>query len=60
MSDRGDQATRFAHLRPLARCRTCGKPATEELYTGLNAQVGCYCTAHAKAALKKFKDRGMV
>lgn len=54
--DRGDQATRFAHLLPLGRCRTCFHPATEMLRSGLNAEIGLYCSRHAQAALKRFKE----
>lgn len=50
-----DQATQFAHLRALPRC-SCGRPATEQLYNGLNAPLGTYCDRHAKAALKAFKE----
>lgn len=49
------QATVMAHLRSLPRCRTCGGPAAEALYTGRNDLVAVYCSRHAKAALKAFK-----
>lgn len=51
------QAVAMAHLRPLPRC-SCGRPATEQLYSGVNAPMGCYCSRCAKAALKRFKERG--
>lgn len=50
------QAIDNAHLRPLPRC-TCGKPATQQMFNGLNAPAGVYCERHAKAALKQFKAR---
>ena len=50
-----DQARVRAHLRPLPRCGVCGKPATEQLYNGVNAPSGVYCSRHAQAALLKFK-----
>lgn len=49
------QAREMAHLRPLGRCRVCGAPATEELYTGLNEPVARYCSRHAMGALRAFK-----
>jgi hypothetical protein len=52
-----DQSRDFAHLRQLHHCRDCNAPATEELYSGLNAPVGTYCSRHAKAALKRFRER---
>ena len=55
MTPHPDQATSMAHLRPLPRC-SCGRPATEQLYNGLNAPAGVYCDRHAKAALKRFKE----
>lgn len=53
-----DQYRTMAHLRSLPRCRDCSAPASEELYTGLNASVGRYCSKHAKGALKRFKEGG--
>jgi hypothetical protein len=50
-----DQAVRYAHIRPLPRCRTCRAPATEAVYTGRNDLVGVYCRRHAAAALRRFK-----
>jgi hypothetical protein len=46
-----------AHLRELARCRTCGRPATQELYNAVNAPLGVYCSRHGKAALRAFETR---
>lgn len=44
-----------AHLRPLPVCPVCAKPATHELWTGLNAMIDRYCERHAKRALEIFK-----
>lgn len=44
-----------AHLRPLPKCRVCGKQATEALYNTRNAHLGDYCDAHAKAALRHYE-----
>lgn len=54
-----DQAYARAHLRPLPRCRECGKPATEQLYSGVNAPLGVYCSRHARAALRRFIQSGV-
>jgi len=40
-----------AHLRPLPRCQTCGKPATRMLHNSVNAPLGEYCDRHAAKAL---------
>lgn len=45
----------MAYLRPLPRCRDCGRPASEELCNDRNAPQGRYCTRHAKAALRRFE-----
>ena len=42
------------HLRPLPRCKTCGKPATQALHNTWNAHQGDYCDRHANAALRAF------
>jgi hypothetical protein len=47
-----------AHLRPLPKCRQCGAAASEQIYDGFNSPFGTYCSRHAKAALKRFKERG--
>lgn len=44
----------MAHLRPLPKCK-CGKPATQQLFSGVNAPMGCYCSQHANGALRDFK-----
>lgn len=46
-----------AHLRPLARCRTCQRPATVELYNAVNAPQGVYYAPHGQAALRAFEAR---
>ncbi len=46
-----------AHLRPLPRCRTCGKPATQMLMNAANAPSGEYCERHAKGALRDFQAK---
>lgn len=51
----GEVVREMAHLRPMPRCRRCGKAASEELYTGRNDLVGRYCGRCAKAALRDFK-----
>ncbi len=51
------QAIQYAHLRPLPRCRECDKPATQALYSGVNALISYHCSQHAKAALRTFKAR---
>lgn len=52
-----NQARTRAHLRPLPRC-SCGKPATEAIFNGLNALYGYYCDRHAQAALRVYKEGG--
>ena len=47
-----------AHLRRLARCSMCGKPATQELYNAANAPSGRFCDKHAAKALKDW-DAGV-
>lgn len=51
-----DQAVRFAHLRDLPCCHTCGAAATKAVYTGRNDLFGVYCSRHAQKALKQFKE----
>ena len=53
------QARRMAHLRPIrqARCH-CGRPATHELFNGVNAQIGRYCERCGQAALATYKEGG--
>lgn len=46
-----------AHLRDLPPCYTCGRPASEQLYNGVNAPSGVYCARHAAAALRAFQAR---
>ena len=46
-----------AHLRPLPRCNTCSRPATEMLYNAVNAPSGYYCDKHAKKALKDWREK---
>jgi hypothetical protein len=41
----------------LETCDRCGRSATEALYNGRNAQVGAYCPAHARKALKEYQDK---
>ncbi len=46
-----------AHLRPLPRCRVCGRPATEALYTTRNDLIAEYCTRHAQKALRDWQAK---
>lgn len=46
-----------AHLRPLPRCRDCGKPATEQLFNTWNAPMNFFCDRHAERALKEFERK---
>lgn len=48
----------MAHLRPLPRCYYpgCARPATQQLYSGVNALMGSYCDQHAKVALKRIEE----
>ena len=51
------QARERAHLRAVRQPRChCGKPATHELFNGVNAQIGRYCERCGKAALASFKE----
>lgn len=45
----------MAHLRTLPMCRTCGKPASFQLFSGVNAPIDVYCARHGEAALREFK-----
>jgi hypothetical protein len=56
MSTEPNQARDRAHLRNLPRCR-CGKPATKELWNGLNSRLGVFCDRCATAALRAFQTR---
>lgn len=51
-----DAAREMAHLRSLLRCRTCGAPASEQLFTGRNDPVAVFCSRHAAGALRRFKE----
>jgi hypothetical protein len=50
-----DQARDLAHLVHLRTCADCGRPATFQLFNGLNAPFGVYCSMHAPVALRRFK-----
>ena len=56
MGEAVTQARERAHLRPVRQPRChCGKPATHELFNGVNAQIGRYCGRCGEAALAAFK-----
>lgn len=50
-----DQWRVMAHLRELPRC-SCGRPATQQLFSGTNDQMGVYCSRCAKGALRRIKE----
>jgi 2-C-methyl-D-erythritol 4-phosphate cytidylyltransferase len=48
----------MAYLRDIEheRCRTCTyRKATHRLFNRYNAEIGAYCSMHAKRALKQLK-----
>lgn len=54
-SDRGNQYRTMAHLRDLPKC-SCGKAATVELFSGVNAPMGKYCGPCGRRKLREFKE----
>jgi hypothetical protein len=50
-----EQAYAMAHLRDLPSCQTCGKAATVQLYSGVNAPMGYFCKRCGNGALRRFK-----
>lgn len=45
------------HLRPLEKCTTCGRPATERLFNAVNAPGLAYCSRHAARALRIAQEK---
>lgn len=50
-----NQARDFAHLRELPRCQ-CGKPATHQVMSGVNALVTVACSRCAPRLLANFNS----
>lgn len=54
MNGEPDQARDRAHLRELPRCQ-CGRPATQQVMSGVNALITVACSRCAPRLLSNFK-----